>query len=166
MWSSTSVKTHHGGKLNRCWWIQVDLFMSHLFLFSRTLLRKRSCAWPWTAWAPSSTSWTTSTGSVRSCSALKRWGVVAALTSSPQRRWRVRPLSHRENVPQSSCLCVGCRTRWGAAVKAAAAWSWRLFLKLGRRKRSSTNRSPTALCQVEHVHSYRIIYFQGWVWFL
>lgn len=125
--------THHGGKLNRCWWIHVDLFISHLLLFSRTLLRKRSCAWPWTAWAPSSTSWTTSTGSARSCSVLKRWGVDAALTSSPQRRWRVRPLRHRHNVPQSSCLC-GLQDSVRSSSKSSSSIKLKIIPKTRKEK--------------------------------
>ena len=51
----------------------------------------------------------------------------------------------------SSVLCLFFRTRWGAALRAAAAaaaWSWRSSPRWRRRERSCTSRSPTALSQV------------------
>lgn len=48
----------------------------------------------------------------------------------------------------TSGVCASLvRTRWGAAVRAAA-WSWRSYPRWRRRERSSTSRSPTALSQV------------------
>lgn len=58
-------------KLSHCHVIKPKPF---LLLLSRSLQRKRSFVRLWTASVPNSTSWTTSTGSVHSCSALRRWG--------------------------------------------------------------------------------------------
>lgn len=41
------------------------------------------------------------------------------------------------------------RTQWGAALRAAAVWSLRSYLRGRRRERSSTSRSPTVLSQVK-----------------